>query len=112
MFVVQTSVDNTYIRPTLTEIDKEIELLMREGVEQDELDLVKNYMLGQSVSARELPEQIASSIRSMVVYGLPFKTLDEKFHEIQSVTVDDVHRLANQYLKPDKIIQVVSGKLD
>jgi predicted Zn-dependent peptidase len=112
MFVVQTSVDNTYIQPTLTEIDKEIDLLMREGVEQDELDLVKNYMLGQSVSARELPEQIASSIRSMVVYGLPFKTLDEKFHEIQSVTVDDVHRLANQYLKPEKIIQVVSGKLD
>lgn len=111
LFIIQTDVGNEYIRPTLAEIDKEIALLLEKGVGEEELQLVKNYMLGRSVSGRETPSQIAGIIRARLINGLPMEGMDEKFNKIQAVTSEDVLRLANQWLRPENLIQVVCGKL-
>lgn len=111
LFIIQTDVGNAYIRPTLTEIDKEIQLLLDKGVTEAELSLVKNYMLGKSVSGRETPGQIAGSIRNMLINDLPFSQLDDKFEQIQAITVEQVNRLANQWLHPENLLQVVAGKM-
>lgn len=111
-FLVQTDVSNEYIRPTLDEIRKEINLLIDKGVSQSELDLVKNYMLGRSASSRETPSQVATMMRTCLVNELEFSELDDKFEEIQAVQPEDIKRLAAQYLKPDDLLEVVCGKME
>jgi zinc protease len=111
-FLVQTDVGNAYIEPTLREIDKEIRLLIDEGLKERELNLVKNYMLGRTISGRETPGQILDLVKNMLGNGLPFSTLDEKFDIIQSVTTAEVQELARRHLHPDKLLQVVCGKME
>lgn len=111
IFIVQTDVGNEYIRATLSEIEKEMRTLMETPVSEQELGLVKNYMLGRSASGRETPSQIAGYIRNILLHGLRFEELDEKFDLIQSVSAADVLRLAQTYFEPEALVQVVCGKL-
>lgn len=111
-FLIQTDVGNAYIRPTLAEMEKEVRRLIEEGVEEGELQLVKNYMLGRTASGRETPSQIVGLIKTLLASEIPFENLNEKFDIIQSVTVEDVKRLAVQYLQPEAMLQVVCGKLE
>jgi len=111
-FLIQTDVGNEYIRPTLEEIRKEINLLIDKGVSADELNLVKNYMLGRSASARETPSQVATMMRTCLVNDLPISVLDDKFDVIQAVQPEDIKRLAAQYLRPDALLEVVCGKME
>jgi predicted Zn-dependent peptidase len=111
-FLVQTDVGNEYIQPTLTEIDKEIRLLINEGIRDEELRLVKNYMLGRTISGRETPGQILDLVKNMLANEIPFRALDDKFDIIQAVTAQEVQELAAKYLLPDQMLQVVCGKME
>ena len=111
-FVIQTDVGNEYVRPTLDEIRKEINLLINEGVGHEELELVKNYMLGRSASSRETPSQILSLIRTYLVNELDFADLDRKFELIRAVGPEDVKEMAARYLRPDDLLEVVAGNID
>ena len=110
-FLIQTDVGNEYIEATLTEIRKEIHQLIDKGVQRDELDLVKNYMLGRSASARETPSQLANIIKTCLVNEVPFTDLDDKFEIVQSITPEEVQALAQTYLRPDAMLEVVAGKM-
>lgn len=111
-FLIQTDVGNEYIRPTLDEIRKEIHLLIDEGARDGELELVKNFMLGRSASARETPSQIGSMIRTCLVNGFEFSEFDRQFEVIQSVQSEDIKRLAAQYLLPENLLEVVCGNMN
>lgn len=111
IFIIQTDVGNEYIRATLDEIAKELDKLLQDGVQEAELSLVKNFMLGRSAAGRETPSQIAGYIRNILLHELSFSELDEKFARIQAITPQDVLRLARTYFHPQDLVQVVCGKL-
>ncbi|MEM7035562.1 MAG: pitrilysin family protein [Bacteroidota bacterium] len=111
IFLIQSDVGNAYIEPTLKEIAHEVNRLIHEGVGEEELSLVKNYMLGRSASARETPSQIANLIRNTRANGVDISQLDEKFDIVSSVTTADVKQLAEAYMRPEQMLQVVCGKM-
>lgn len=111
LFIVQTDVGNEYIKPTLEEIRKEIQLLIDKGVSEEELSLVKNYMVGKSVSRRETPSQIGDTVVSALVTELDFAELDRKFDAIMRITSQQVQELAAKHLRPEKMLEVVCGKM-
>ena len=111
-FLIQTDVGNEYIRPTLEEIRKEVDLLLKAGVGKDELNLVKNYMLGRLISSRETPSQISDIYSAAIINDIPLDELNAKFEAIKGITPEDVARLATTHIHPDQFIEVVCGKLD
>lgn len=111
-FVIQTDVGNEYIMSTLEEMKKEIRLLMDRGVNAAELDLVRNYMLGRSATGRETPNQMLGLIQSALVNEYPLEEMDRKFDIVMAMRPEDVQRLAQQYLHPEKLIEVVCGKME
>lgn len=108
-FVVQCDVGNEYVEDTLFQIKKEISNLISEGVNEAELDLVKNYKLGQSINQRETPSQINKTLRFSLVYGIPFSRLDQKYDTFKQLKADDISQLAVQYFQVDKLIEAVAG---
>lgn len=108
-FVVQGDVGNEYVENTIEEVKKEMKKLMETTMSQEELDLVKNYLLGKNISQRETPFQLADIIRFSVVNGISFEELDRKFQVIQSIQVEDIQQLAQAYLKPENMLEVVAG---
>ena len=110
-FVVQGDVGNQYIEATITEVKKEMNKLMEDGVEEDELQLVKNYLLGKAISQRETPFQMAGVLRFAVENELSFEEIDQKLEIYQNITAEEVRALAQKYLHPDDMLEVVVGKL-
>ena len=110
-FVVQGDVGNEYIEPTITEVKKEMRKLMDDGVGESELQLVKNYMLGKAISQRETPFQLAGTLRFTIENGLTFADIDRKWEIYQNITTKEVQELAQKYLFPDDMLEVVVGKM-
>ncbi len=111
IFLIQTDVDNKYIKPTLAEIKKEMQNLIEHGVDQAELDLVRNYMLGKSATSRETPSQLAGMIQNALVNDFSFDEIDRKYDVIMGLTTRDIKVYAEKYLRPELLLEVVCGKM-
>lgn len=108
-FVIQTDVGNEYVEATLTECKQEIQRLQQDLIPANELDLVKNYLLGRSLSERETPFQISDLLRFSLVNQLSFSELDRRFEVIKEISGKDLRDLAQKYLQPDQLVEVVVG---
>ncbi|MFM2376282.1 MAG: hypothetical protein RLZZ165_1379 [Bacteroidota bacterium] len=111
LFVIQADVSNAYTHDTLSEIRKEMSLLIERGVTPEELDLVRNYTLGKSASGRETPSQLQGLIQNALVNDFDFTEMDRRFDVVMALTPGDIQRLAGQYLRPDDLLEVVCGKI-
>jgi predicted Zn-dependent peptidase len=109
LFVVQADVGLEYVEPTIAEVKKEIQRLQQEAVSEAELSLVKNYLLGYSVSQRETPFQLSELLRFSLSEDLPFAEMDRRFEVIEAVTPGELQALAQQWLRPEALVEVVAG---
>jgi len=110
-FVVQSDVGNEYVPSAIAEVKAEMHKLMDEGVEEAELDLVRNYLQGRSVSQRETPFQMSDLLRFSLMHDIPFAELDRQYEVIREITPASVQELAARYLKPDDLLEVVVGQV-
>lgn len=110
-FVVQSDVGNEYVEPTIHEVKSEMHLLVDKGVEAEELELVKNYMLGKSISQRETPFQLGDLVRYSITQNISFEEIDRKYDIIRDITKEEIRSLAEKYLKPDQMLEIVAGGL-
>lgn len=53
--------------------------------------------------------QIANQLSALITYGLPDSYFNEYITRINAVTLEDVNRVANKYLTPDKMAIVIVG---
>ena len=109
-FMIQGDVGNEYVEPTIKEVYFEMNRLIQDGVDQAELDLVKNYIIGKNISNRETPFQLGDIILYAVVNGISFEELDQQFEIIQSVQAKEIREIAEKYFKPEALLEVVAGK--
>lgn len=109
VFLVQGDVGNEYVEETILEVKKEIKLLQDEKIEEGELSLVKNYLLGKSISERETPFQMGDWLRFSLVNDISFKDLDKRFEVVRGIKAEEVPELARKFLRPDEMLEVVAG---
>jgi predicted Zn-dependent peptidase len=107
--IISSQVGNEYAENTIDEIRKEMAKLRVDLCSTEEMDLVKNYMLGSSISQRETPFQLGSLIRFSIIHEVGFDRLNQKYANILNLTSYDVLKLASEYLKPDDLLEVVCG---
>lgn len=108
-FAISTDVGNGFVADTFVQIRHEIDRLRQELVPQEELDRVRNYLLGSMISEQETPFQIADILKNLYANNLPLTDVTDSFTQLQALTPADVLRLAQQYLKPESLLEVVCG---
>ncbi|HEX8503520.1 MAG TPA: insulinase family protein [Pyrinomonadaceae bacterium] len=57
----------------------------------------------------ETPDQIANGLELIVTYDLPDTYFNSYIERVQAVTLEDVNRVANRYLQPDRMAVVIVG---
>ncbi|MFX5157713.1 hypothetical protein ABTC76_20100, partial [Acinetobacter baumannii] len=87
---------------TITEVYKEMELLRQELVEQEELDLVKNYMIGSLLGDLDGPFQIIGRWKTYILNGLDEQYFYNSIDTIRKVTAEELQTLAQQHLNPEQ----------
>ena len=94
----------------IAEIKKEAEILRNELVSEEELDLVKNYMIGQFISSITNCYGLADRYRSMWINGQSFERAEKNLKTIQEATAIQVQEVAQKYLQMDDAIVALAGK--
>lgn len=109
-FFIATEVGAEVCGSALIEIEKEIELLKTEAVSDEELDLVRNYMLGSMLGSLENAFSHADKFKNAYFSGLDYKYYDNYINTVKTISTDDLKKLANQYLNTADFTKVVVGK--
>lgn len=110
-FYIATEVGADVTTQTLTEIYKEVKTLREELVDTDELETVRNYILGQFLRSVDGPFALADKFKSIWEFGLDYDYFDTYFESVKSVTPKDLRDLANKYLQENDLIECVVGKM-
>lgn len=109
-FSAQSAVQTDKTAEALREFFVELDAI-RQPVPADELERAKNYLALGFPSGFETTGSMASRLSDLIVYGLGESTFSEYVGRIQAVTAADVHRAAQQYVRPDRFAVVVVGDL-
>jgi len=108
---ISTETGVEYTSDTLKEIYYELEKIRTETISDDELGLVKNYMIGEMLHGFDGPFDLADKYRSVIDYGLDFKYFRKSIDDILNIEPHDLKKLAEQYLEPASFYEVVAGKI-
>jgi predicted Zn-dependent peptidase len=108
-FSIGTDVKREFTQATIDEIYKEIRILQQELVPEEELEKVKNYMLGSFAGGLSTPFAIADHFKSIYFDGLGYDYYHQYIDTILSVTAEELMELAQKYLQPDTMLEVVAG---
>ena len=108
-FVIGTDVKKDFTQATIDEIHKEINILRNELIGKEELDTVKNYMLGSFLSSVTTPFSLADKFKSIHFHGLTYDFYKDYFQTIKALDAMDILELSRKYLDIESTIEVVVG---
>ncbi len=103
----QTKSETTaqFIKSIYNEIDR----LKTTPITQAELDYAKDSILNSFVFKFQTPAQTLSRLMTYEYYGYPEDFIFTYQQGIKNATIDDVLKVAQDYLQPDKIVTLVVG---
>ncbi|MES2810117.1 MAG: pitrilysin family protein [Bacteroidota bacterium] len=107
---IATEVGADVCKLTMIEIEKEIGLLKTQSVPDDELELVRNYMLGSLLGSLENVFSHADKFKNLHFSGLGYDYYERYINIVKNIKADEILRLANTYLDLDKFYRVIVGK--
>lgn len=106
---IGTDVGIEVAEDAIVQIQTEAEKLQQENVTQEELDIVKNYMLGQLTGDFETAFNTADYYKSLIILGYDHHNLENLVQAIKTCTVDDIKQMAQLYLDPSQWTVVKAG---
>ena len=109
-FFISTEVGTDVTNDTLKEIYKEIKLLREELVDTDELETVRNYVLGQFLRSVDGPYSLADKFKAIWEFDLGYDYFEKYFEAVKTITPEEIKSLANKYLRDEDLIELVVGK--
>ena len=111
-FVIVSEVGAGVCRKAISAIYEEIKKLRQEKVGQEELNMVKNYMLGQLLRAFDGPLPTSSTYLSLIELRLKEDYYQQMVDTINQITPDDIQDLASRYLREEDMIRSIAGSCE
>lgn len=109
-FVASAEIQTGSTKEALVEFIKELNGIRGViPVKPAELEVNKQSLIRRFPGGFEAVWQISNQLSNLVIYGLPDNTFNEYISKVNAVTLDDVNRVANKYLTPDKMAIVIVG---
>jgi zinc protease len=108
-FIASTDTRTDTTGEALRLMVEEIAKLRRDRVSRGELADAQAYLTGSFPLTIETPNQIAAQVLNVVFFELPIEQIGTLRDRVQAVTPDDVQRVAQELLKPDRLSIVLVG---
>lgn len=106
-WLISTEAGKDVCEAAIEEIYKEMDKLCNEEVEEDELLLVKNYLLGAVLGTLDGPFQILGRWKNIILNNLDENYFSNSIHDIKTVTPAEIKALAQKYLQPENFFELV-----
>jgi predicted Zn-dependent peptidase len=106
---IATQVTRDHTEDALREIYYEIERLRSEPIDEEELQLAKNMMIGEILRILDGPFGIADVTIENIMCGMDNSSTEKNVELINAITPEEVQRLAVKYLRREDLVEVVVG---
>ena len=108
-FLIATDVAAEHRDSALREIRYEMEKLQNELIEHHELELVKNYLLGQLLKSADGPYAMTDLCVHLKNYGLESDYYNKYIQELNDITPEKLQECAKEYLNWSDMTIVTAG---
>jgi len=106
-WMISTEAGKDVLEATIKEVYYEMQVLREELVEDDELLLVKNYLIGTVLGDLDGPFQIIGRWKNIILNNLTGAYFDNSIQTIKDITPKDIQEMAEKYLKPEEFYELV-----
>jgi len=111
-FQISAGVDNKRIEEVILAVLEECKKLKINKVSEEELNKVKEYLIGNMKLSLESSDDIANFYGGQELLKHELKNAEEKAEEIRKVTVNEIQNLANDIFKDDKLNLALIGPFE
>jgi predicted Zn-dependent peptidase len=105
--MISTEAGKEVCEDTVKEVYNEMALLRDELVSEEELLLVKNYLIGSILGDLDGPFHIIGRWKNVVLNELPQDYFYTSVDAIKKVSQADLQALANRYLQPETFYELI-----
>jgi predicted Zn-dependent peptidase len=105
--MISTEAGRDVCEATIVEVYKEMEILRNEKIDEEELSLVRNYMIGSVLGDLDGPFQLIARWKNYVLNGLDENFFYGSIETIKTTDANELQELANKYLQPDLFYELV-----
>jgi predicted Zn-dependent peptidase len=106
-WMISTEAGRDVCEATIAEVYKEMKTLRDEPVEQEELDLVRNYMIGSLLGDLDGPFQIIARWKNYILNNLTEAYFHNSIHTVRTLSAEELRSLADKYLQPEAFYELV-----
>jgi len=108
-FAIRTAVETAVTVPAILEILRIVRDFRTADVQESELTVARDYLVGVFPLRFESAAQVASALAGLVVFGLPDDELDRYRPQVAAVTAHDVLDASLRHIRPDELSIVLVG---
>ncbi len=105
--LVSTEAGRDVCEAALQEIYKEMQLLRDEPIDDEELLLVRNYLIGIILGDLDGPFQIIGRWKNIILNGLDEQYFHESVRTIKTISAAELQALARKYLVPENFYELI-----
>lgn len=109
-FIISTEVGSDVTHKAIKEIDYEIARLKQDLIPADELNIVKNYILGSLLKNTDGPFDLLDRFKTIHFNNLPVNHYSYFIDTVNNTTAQELNDIAQKYLTDMSII--VAGSVD
>lgn len=106
-WMISTEAGRDVCEATINEVYKEMEILKKELVDEEELLLVKNYMIGSILGDLDGPFQIIARWKNYILNGLDESYFYNSINTIKTITAEEIQKLAQKYFVKEEFYELV-----
>jgi predicted Zn-dependent peptidase len=108
-FMISSETANEYVESCIKEIYAEIERLVSEPLPAEEVEHVRNYILGEMCREFEGLAPRSEAFVNAWLSGDDFSSVNDYLEIVRTVTPDELMLVAQKYLDRKKMIEIVAG---
>lgn len=105
--IIHTEAGRDVLDAAVKEIYREMDILCNEAAGEDELMLVKNYLLGSLLGDLDGPFSIMQRWRTLILNGFTVDYFNRNIETYKTITANKLRDLAQKYYKTDEFYEVV-----
>lgn len=105
--IIHTEAGRDVCEAAVTEVWKEMDLLRAELIEEDELRLVKNYLLGGLLGELDGPFQLLNRWKSLILNGFGRERFDRNIEIYKTIEAPALQILAQKYYDRESFYEIV-----
>jgi zinc protease len=104
--MISTEAGREVTADTIKEIYSEMEGLRDEPVDEEELLMTRNFMIGSILGDLDGPFQVIARWKNLVLNNLDDSYFYRGIQIIKTISAEELQELANKYLRPEEFYEL------